>query len=225
MKTRRWIAGALAGALGLTLLAAEVEAKPRGAKITACVARKGPDKGLMRVTKKKRCKRGEMKVVWTKKPAAGKPGPPGAQGPQGPQGPQGAQGPSGPQGPAGAGVDPAELLALEQRITDLEAGLGALTGRVGALETTAGALEGQVGTLETDLEAAVADIAGLTSDVEAMTANLAGVTTDVGALCTQTSAVTDQVNGVSDAVDAILNLPLVDDVATLPADLPAFTCP
>ena len=59
--------------------AAAGAADKRG-KIKACVAKRGPDKGLMRFARGK-CKHGERKVTWNKK---GKPGPAGQNGAAGP---------------------------------------------------------------------------------------------------------------------------------------------
>ena len=60
--------------------ATAVGAADKRGKIKACVAKRGPDKGLMRFARGK-CKHGERKVTWNKK---GKPGPAGQNGAAGP---------------------------------------------------------------------------------------------------------------------------------------------
>lgn len=64
---------------------------PNG-QIQACYAKKGKNRGAIRVLVKGKCKRKERPIVWSQ---------------QGPQGPQGSEGPQGPQGPAGPATGPA----------------------------------------------------------------------------------------------------------------------
>jgi outer membrane murein-binding lipoprotein Lpp len=220
MYLRRWIAAALACALAFALTTTAVEAKPRGGKITVCVARKGPAKGLMRMAKK-RCKRGEKKVVWKKK---GAPGPAGAPGAPGSPGAKGEQGLPGEQGPPGQGADPAELAALQalvdqqaDRITDLE-------GEAANLRQDLTALGSQLGTTNGDLADLTSRVDGLSTQVDGLSSDLTGLASDLDSVCTQLDGVSDQVNGVSDAVAAILAVPLVGSVATLPADS-TVNCP
>jgi hypothetical protein len=61
--------------------------------ITACVAKKGSSKGLLRLSSK--CKRGEKKVTWNVKGQPGAPGLPGAPGQAGATGQPGAPGQAG----------------------------------------------------------------------------------------------------------------------------------
>jgi hypothetical protein len=100
-------------------------------KIKACVARHGPDKGLMRFSKKK-CKRGERKVTWNKK------------------GPAGAAGQNGAPGPTNK-----DLLALIQeqasQIKELTNVLNGLAPQVAALCSQASALTTQANALATVL--------------------------------------------------------------------------
>jgi collagen triple helix repeat protein len=137
----------------------------KGGVIRACAAKKGPAKGLIRIAKRGNCKRGEVKLKWSK---AGKPG---AAGAAGAQGSPGAQGPTGPQGAQGATGQPGltpDLSALEDRIDALEAQVSALTAQVAALEAamaavnpTLAALCGQAAALTDQSNAIGAVIAGL----------------------------------------------------------------
>ncbi|HEV7483932.1 MAG TPA: hypothetical protein VGO13_12620 [Solirubrobacterales bacterium] len=125
-------------------------------------------------------------------------GPPGAQGATGAQGGQGAQGSPGSNGTNGAAGAPA-------------------TGVV-ALETKVASLTLEVANLEGILDG-VTNV-GLTEAVKAVP--------QVGALCTQATSLTSQSNllgtavgglSLSGVLGGLLNIP------TLPAALPAFTCP
>jgi hypothetical protein len=135
----------------------------KGGVIKACAAKKGPTKGLIRIAKRGKCKRGEVKLKWSK---AGKPGAAGAQGSPGAQGPQGSQGAPGQPGQPGLTPD---LSALEGRIDALESQVSALTTQVAALEATMAtvdptvtALCGQVETLTAQSDALQDVIEGLT---------------------------------------------------------------
>jgi hypothetical protein len=125
------VAGLLA-LLGAFVAAPAAPAAKRG-KIKVCVAKKGPDKGAMRFSKKGKCKRGERKLSWAKKGKAG------------------AQGAAGPQGPAGSAANVDELLALieaqqttidglTQEVADLTTQVSTLAGQVLALEDILGGL-------------------------------------------------------------------------------------
>jgi hypothetical protein len=100
---------ALVFAMGGFAVAATDSAKPKKTKkVKACYSKKTGDLRVV-VKGKKKCKRGEKRLVWNKRGprgVAGRAGAAGPAGPSGPQGPQGAQGDTGPQGPAGlSGVD------------------------------------------------------------------------------------------------------------------------
>jgi hypothetical protein len=175
MNVRRYVAWIATGFLLAALLpAATAEAKGAG-KITACVARKGPAKGLLRLTKK-RCKRGEKRVVWTKQGIAGAPGAAGAAGPKGDPGAPGAK------GDPGQGADPDELAALQGQVADLQDQLGQLSTRLTAAET--------------QLATALADIAGQSTTISALCSQTSTLTTTVNGLRTT-------VNGVIGIISAL----------------------
>lgn len=92
----------------------------KGGKIKTCAAKKGPDKGLLRLSKAK-CKKGEKKVVFYKK------------------GPKGDTGPAGPAGQPGTNGSNQELVTtvetLENQLASLTTQFGTLSPQVGALCT------------------------------------------------------------------------------------------
>ncbi len=125
------------GALGGSAVGAE----KRG-KIKACVAKRGPDQGLMRFSRGK-CKHGERKVTWNKK---------GKRGPAGTTGGNGAAGPSND-----------DLLALiQQQASQIEQLTGLVNGlvpQVAALCSQSSALTDQANDLLTAVSGI--DLAGL----------------------------------------------------------------
>lgn len=119
-------------------------AAAKQAKIHACYAKKGPDKGAMRFVRGKKCAHGEKSVSWSKRGKAGA---------------------TGPAGPAGAGASATDLDALRQlittqsaQITTLENELATLSGELDALRTQACA---QLSALTTQSNALRTVFAGL----------------------------------------------------------------
>ena len=102
----------------------------KGGKIKTCAAKKGPDKGLLRLSKAK-CKKGEKKVVFYKK------------------GPKGETGPAGPAGPAGQPGTNGSNQELVTTVETLENQLATLTTQFGTVAPQVGALCSQL-TLVTD---------------------------------------------------------------------------
>src|SRR4051794_17429307 len=82
------------GALTASAMGAFRQSVPKATtkKLTACVKKRAPHKGAMRLAST--CKKSERKVAWN------------VQGPAGPAGPQGATGAPGAQGSAGALGEP-----------------------------------------------------------------------------------------------------------------------
>lgn len=102
-KTDRWVSYTVA-AIVLALVAggiATAAKKPAsGQRVTGCYAKKN---GALRIlTRGKRCKRGERKIVWTRSGTRGARGPRGLSGSDGANGPRGATGAAGAVGPRGA---------------------------------------------------------------------------------------------------------------------------
>jgi hypothetical protein len=122
---------ALAALISLVVGGASASAASKGGKIHACVAKKGPDKGAMRLARGNRCKRGEKKLIWNKRGKAGQAGAPGE---------------TGPAGPAGAGGSTDQLLALIQQ---QQAAIDALTQQLSALCTQVSAVTSQSDALRT----------------------------------------------------------------------------
>lgn len=67
---------------GALVGAGSAEAAKKG-KVVACAAKKGEHKGLLRLSKKGKCKKAEKKVVFNKKGRKGEIGPAGPRGPKG----------------------------------------------------------------------------------------------------------------------------------------------
>jgi hypothetical protein len=107
--------GAIALCAGLGASPASA-AKAKG-KVTACVIKKGENKGLMRFAPKGKCKRGERKLTWNRKGKRGK---------------QGARGETGPAGPAG---NQAQTDQLEQAVAALCTQMSAVTSQLTAVQT------------------------------------------------------------------------------------------
>jgi hypothetical protein len=104
------------------------EAVAKGGKIRACVAKKGPDKGLMRFSKKGKCHKNERKLKWNKKGVAGA---------------------SGINGQNGSGVSLADLLATLKSQQDA---IDALTARVDSLTGQLAAVCSQASVLSTGFD-------------------------------------------------------------------------
>ena len=125
---RTLIVSALVGlmliALGGAASAPATAAKGKK-KVTACVIKKGEDKGLMRFAPKGKCKGGEKKLTWNKKGKKGKRGKPGAAGAQGPAGPAGSQGLT-EQFQATVTALCTQLTAVTSQLTAVQTALGGL---------------------------------------------------------------------------------------------------
>jgi hypothetical protein len=109
----------LVAVLSLSLLAgaapgANAAAKKR--RVTACVIKKGEDKGLMRFAPRGKCKRGEKKLTWNKK---------GRRGPRGEQGPAGG---------GGGGTNPL-VTQLSASVSSLCSQLSAVTNQLTAVQS------------------------------------------------------------------------------------------
>ena len=143
--------------LSIVALGAVPEAEAKKAKIYACAAKKGPDKGTMRWVRKGKCQKGEKAVKWNKR------GPVGAAGPQGQPGPA---------GPSGEGANQEALDALRLQLEQQ-------TARIANLETQLGALDTQFGALSTEFAAfqtvACAQLSTLTDQTNLMGAALDGI--------------------------------------------------
>ncbi len=214
-------------ALGVASIGGGVSAAaPLAAKgqIYACVAKKGAQRGAIRVvTKRKRCGRGERKIVWN---AVGTPGTPGAPGSPGPQGPQGAQGPQGPAGPAGgSSSQEAQITSLTTQVSSLTDQLTTLTGQVGGLEDTL------AGVTNNELLDAITNASKLDGISAATMTSLVGTLPQTSSLCTQLSTVTNQTNSLRTAVGGLgLNAFLIGlggalSIPPLPPALSPYTCP
>jgi len=120
----RLVAILLTALLGLVVAAPAAPAAAKKGKIKVCVQKSGKDRGAMRFSGKKGCKKDERKLTWNKK---------GQRGPAGERGPEGS---------AGEGASPDQLAALQQalaattsRITELETQLATACGQLTALTT------------------------------------------------------------------------------------------
>jgi uncharacterized protein YoxC len=193
----------------IACLVAPGAATAKGGKLTACVAKSGPDKGTARFVRGHKCKRGERKVTWNK---SGQPGPGGAAGAQG------QAGAIGPAGPAGAGGSTDQLLTL---IEEQQSTIDTLTERVD------GVTQG-LDTLDQGLD-------GITGDIDTLTQGLGSVTDGLDALSPQVAALCDQATDVtaqSDALRTVISgitlttiLAVALNVPAVPSALGNFSCP
>ena len=135
-RARRSIVVAVA-ALALLFAGLMAEEAPAAKKITACVTKKGRDKGAVRFARK--CHKGEKKVSWNKK---------------GKTGPAGQTGATGPQGPSGVTDELLETIATQQTtIEQLTTQLSTVTSQLDAVKAQLNGLSPQVAALCTQMDA------------------------------------------------------------------------
>lgn len=201
---------ALAAALALCLLVAApasgAQLIGKDGKVYACYKTKGKAKGSVRlVTKKGKCRKGEKKIAWN---ATGQTGAAGENGSRGNGGEGGAPGATGTAG-------------LEKQVSTL-------TSKVNSLEDVL------KGITNGDLTGLLAKLQGISAtqlqDAIKSVANVNALSSQVGALCTQATSLTSRSNALSSALGGLslgglipIGLELL--VPSLPAALPAFSCP
>jgi hypothetical protein len=154
---RNLIAAALT-ALALLLVASvgASDASAKGKKVHACVVKKGPDRGVMRFSKKGKCHKGEKKLSWNKKGKKGKRGKQGAAGQTGPTGP------TGPQGPSGVTDQLLQTIASQETTIDsLKSQLDTVTSQLGGLSPQVAALCTQMSAVTTYANALAPVISGI----------------------------------------------------------------
>jgi len=236
------IVAVLIASIGLSEHEAQAAKKKQGV-ITACVAKKGPSKGLMRLSKKPKCKRGEKKISFSKSGpagAAGLQGPAGIgeQGPAGPQGPAGSAGPIGPQGvagaqgPSGTGGGSVDLSQLQAQVDALDDQVGNILPRLDQLEAGLAALDDQVGDLTPRVDQLEDGVSQLEDGLGVLEDQVGDLAPAVTALCAQAAAGVTQSNEIRSAV-AGLGLPgalaavhgALTMASPLPGPLASFNCP
>jgi hypothetical protein len=151
---RNLIAAALT-ALALLLVASvgASDASAKGKKVHACVVKKGPDRGVMRFSKKGKCHKGEKKLSWNKK---------GKKGKRGKQGAAGQTGPTGPQGPSGVTDQLLQTIASQETTIDsLKSQLDTVTSQLGGLSPQVAALCTQMSAVTTYANALAPVISGI----------------------------------------------------------------
>lgn len=144
------VAAVLATALLLLFAGLAPDASAKGKKVSACVVKKGPDKGVMHFSRKGKCPQGEKKVSWSKKGKRGK------------RGPAGQAGPAGPQGPSGV-TD--ELLAT---IASQQATIDQLTSQLNTVKSQLDALTSQFNGLSPRVAALCSQMQAVTTQVTAI---------------------------------------------------------
>lgn len=188
-------AAMLLGGMGADALAAPPVGKD--GKIHACYRVKGKPKGALRVvaSARKRCKRGERKVVWS---VVGSPGQSGSTGQPG----QSGSGSSGANGAAGSNE-------------------AALAAKVASLALQVEGLEGLLkGVNDGDLSGAVSTVKGLTNgDLTSAVDTVKGITNGElsGAVDTLDGITNGELSGVIDTVKDLTNTELLEAVGSLPA--------
>jgi hypothetical protein len=202
--------GALALAIALCLLVAApadgAQLVGKDGKVYACYKTRGKAKGSVRlVTKKAKCRKGEKKVAWNAVGQSGGAGTPGENGSTGSPGEGGATG--------AAGLE-TRVTNLVNRVESLEDKLKGITNV--ALSEVISKLQGVSGA---QLQEAIKSVA-----------NVNALSTKVGELCTQATKLTSQSNALGSALEGLslgglipIGLELL--VPSLPAALPAFSCP
>lgn len=135
------------GAMLFMLAVADTpDAYAKKGKIHTCIDKKGPDKGAMRFSKIKRCRKGEKSLSWNKRGLPGQAGQPG------------------PAGATGTGGDPGALDELRLDLDQQSARIQELEGEVDALTTQVTALAAQLTGLGTQLGALGSDFTSFKSD-------------------------------------------------------------
>jgi hypothetical protein len=109
-------------------VAAPADAAAKKGKVHVCVEKRGKDKGAMRLSKSKRCHKGEKSLTLNKRGPAGQ---------------------RGPEGPAGQGASPDALAALQQALADQAAQIAALQSQLTAACAQLSAVTTQVDALGT----------------------------------------------------------------------------
>ena len=182
--SRRRCAGiaavALAALLVIACLVAPGAATAKGGKLTACVAKSGPDKGTARFVRGGKCKRGERKLTWNKRGQNGEAGTPGQAGA------------TGPAGPAGAGGSTDQLLTL---IQEQQAAIDSLTQQLDGVTQ-------ELDTLTQGLDSVTAGLDALSPQVEALCDQVTDVTAQSDALRTVISGISLQT-----ILAVVLNVP------------------
>lgn len=129
----RVIAVILAALVALVAIAPAASGAAKKGKVHVCVEKRGKDKGVMHLSKTKRCHKGLKSITFNKR------------------GPAGKAGERGPEGPAGEGASPDAIAALQQALASQAAQISALQSQ---LETACGQLSvltGQANALGTAL--------------------------------------------------------------------------
>lgn len=202
-------------------------------QINACYRVKGKPKGALRViaSAKKRCKRGERKVVWS---VAGSPGQPGSTG-QGQAG-SGSAGSNGSSGSNEAALS-AKVASLSLQVEGLEGLLkgvknGDLTGAVSTVKgLTNGDLTGAVDTLDGVTKGELSGVIDTVKDLTNLELTEAvGSLPAIDAVCEQNKELTKQLNLLQGAVGGLGLSPALEvlgvlKIPTLPAPLAPFACP
>jgi hypothetical protein len=143
---------ALAAVAALFLLAAmnPNAAAAKGKRISACVVKKGPDKGAMHFSRKGKCHKGEKKISWNKKGMRGK------------KGATGPQGNTGPEGPSGVTDELLATIAAQQAAIDqLTSQLSTVTTQLNALKSQVTGLAPQVAALCTQMQAVTTQVTAI----------------------------------------------------------------
>lgn len=196
--------GALVLAVALCLLVAMPASAGRlvgkDGKVYACYKTRGKAKGSVRlVAKKAKCHKGERKISWNAT------GPSGAAGENGEGGANGGAGEGGPAGIAGL---ERQVGSLQNKVESLESKLKGITNA--ALGEVISKLQGISGKQLQEAIGAVANVNALTSKVND--------------LCAQATKLTSQSNALGAVLSGVEVLGKVL-FPSLPASLPAFSCP